>query len=326
MPKECLGLNKEEKIMLKKIKEIITSANSRTKGIVAIACVYGIIMLATVSTGAVNQVVNYTPTVDITLKDGVQEEKEYLVKQDTVKNVLNELSVELNKGDKLNKKADEIVQPNDYIAITRVQTKTVSEIVSIPFSTVTKGSGSWTSTVVQKGKNGKMKKSYLVTYANGKETGRKLVKEEVIEKPIDKVIRKGGISDGTTFTGRLTTYGGDCNGCGGISSSGLKLSPTSGVNNTDSPYLYYQGKKYYCLAADRSIPFGTIIKISNHNLNVDSTIYGIVVDRGGAITGNKVDIFKGSEGSGNSYFSGSTSYNTKFEVVSVGSGRAYFWR
>ena len=90
--------------------------------------------------------------------------------------------------------------------------------------------------------------------------------------------------------------------------------------------MTYKGRKYYCLAADRSIPFGTVIKISNHNLNTDSTIYGIVVDRGGAIKGNKVDIFKGSEGSGAKYFGGGTSTNTKFEIVSVGSGRAYFWR
>lgn len=104
------------------------------------------------------------------------------------------------------------------------------------------------------------------------------------------------------------------------------MSPTSGVNSSYSPYLTYKGRKYYCLAADRPIPFGTVIKISNHNLNTDSTIYGIVVDHGGVIKGNKVDIFKGSEGSGAKYFGGGTSTSTKSEIVSVGSGRAYFWR
>ena len=137
--------------------------------------------------------------------------------------------------------------------------------------------------------------------------------------------REGGIAKGTTFTGRLTTYGGDCKGCGGSSSSGLKLSAKTGVNNTNSPYLTYKGKKYYCLAADRSIPFGTVIKISNHNLKTSSTIYGIVVDRGGAIKRNKIDIFNGSEYK-KKYFTGGTSYNTKFEIVSLGNGRAYFWR
>lgn len=311
--------------MFTKAKEAIVSANSRTKSILAVACVYVVILLATVSTGAVNQIKDYIPTVDIKLQDGIQEEKEYLVKQDTVKNVLNELSVELNQGDKLNKEENYVVQQDDRIKITRMETKTYTKVETIQYSTETKGSGGWTRTVVQEGKNGKVKKTYLVTYANGKEIGEKVIKEEIIEKPMNKIIRYGGISEGTTFTGRLTTYGGDCNGCSGRSSSGVRLSPTSGVNGSNSPYLTYRGKKYYCLAADRSIPFGTIIKISNHNLNTSGTIYGIVVDRGGAIKGNKIDIFNGTEGSGNRYFSGGTSHNTKFEIVSIGSG-ANFWR
>lgn len=312
--------------MLKKAKEIIVSASSRTKGILAMACVYFVVMLATVTSGAVDQIMNYIPTVDIKLQDGVQEEKDYLVKQDTVSNVLGELSVELDKNDDLNKDMDYIVQQNDLIKITRVETKTSTSVDRLAFSTVTKGSGSWTKTVEQKGKDGKIKRTYLMTYANGKVINKKVIKEEIIEKPVNKVIRYGGVSKNTTFTGRLTTYGGDCVGCGGTSSSGVKLSPTTGVNNSNTPYLTYKGRKYYCLAADRSIPFGTVIKISNHNLNTDSTIYGIVVDRGGAIKGNKIDIFKGSEGSGAQYFGGGTSNNTKFEIVSMGSGRANFWR
>lgn len=38
--------------MLKKAKEIVVSANSRTKGILAVACVYVVVMLATVTSGA----------------------------------------------------------------------------------------------------------------------------------------------------------------------------------------------------------------------------------------------------------------------------------
>ena len=117
--------------MLNKAKEAIVSADSRTKGILAMAVVYVVIMLATVSSGAVNQITNFIPTVDITLKDGLQEEKDYLVKQDTVSNVLNELNVELDTKDTLNKDKEEIVQQDDYIEITRVETKTVEKIEKI---------------------------------------------------------------------------------------------------------------------------------------------------------------------------------------------------
>lgn len=313
--------------MLRKAKEVIVSANSRTKGILAGACVYLIVMLATVSTGAVNQIVNYIPTVDIKVQDGVTEEKEYLVKQDTVTNVLDELNIELNQGDQVNKDLDEVVQQNDLLKIVRMETKTITKEEVIPYKTVYKGEGGWSRTVVQEGKDGIVKRTYLVTYANKKEVSRKVIKEDIMKEPVEKIIKRGGITAGTTFTGRLTTYGGDCKGCGGRGSSGVKLSPTTGVNNSNSPYLTYKGQKYYCLAADRSIPFGTVIKISNHNLNTSSTIYGIVVDRGGAIKGNKVDIFKGSEkASGKQFIRGGTSRNTKFEILSIGSGRAYFWR
>ncbi len=311
--------------MLKKAKEVIVSANCRTKCILAVACVYLIVIFTTVTTGAVNQIMNYIPTVDIKLKDGVNKEKEYLVKQDTVENVLTELEIELNKGDTVNKKLNSIVEQNDLLKITRLKTSTITKVESIPYKTIVKGTGGWSKTVTQKGKKGKIKKTYLVTYANKKEISRKVINEKIIKKPVDKIIKKGGVQKGTTFTGRLTLYGGDCKGCSGRSASGLKLSPSTGVNNSRSPYLTYKGKKYYCLAADRSIPFGTVIKISNHNLNTNSTIYGIVVDRGGAIKGNKIDIFNGSE-RGKRYFGGGTSTRTRFEIVSMGKGKAYFWR
>ena len=88
-----------------------------------------------------------------------------------------------------------------------------------------------------------------------------------------------------------------------------------------SAKLSYNGGSYYCLAADPSIPFGTIIKITNHNLGIESTAYGIVVDRGGAIKKNHIDIFNGTEAG--KYFKGGTSNNTQFEIVSVGSGKNF---
>lgn len=312
--------------MLSKAKEVIVSANSRTKGMIIVACIYVVIMFATVTTSAVEMVENFIPTVNIQFKDGLDEKKEYLVKQDTVGNVLNELEVELDSKDTVNLDIDKVVEENDYIKITRVTTKTVTKVEKLAYKTVKEGAGTWGSTVVQEGQDGKIEKTYLITYANGKELTKKVIDSKIIEEPVNKIIRSDVIQTGTTFTGRLTTYGGDCSGCGGNSSSGLKLSAKTGVNNTNSPFLTYKGKKYYCIAADRSIPFGTVIEISNHNLNLPSKIKAIVVDRGGAIKGKKIDIFKGSENGGKSYFSGGTSTNTKFKIIKMGSGKAYFWQ
>lgn len=312
--------------MLSKAKEVVTSANSRTKGIIVIACVYVIIMLATVSTSAVEMVENFIPTVNIQFKDGIDEKKEYLVKQDTVENVLNELEVELDAKDKINMSKEEVVEENDFIQITRVTSKEITVVEALKYKTVNKGTGKWGSTVVQEGQNGEVEKTYLVTYANGKEVKKVEKSSKIIKEPIDKIIRHDTIAKGTVFTGKLTTYGGDCKGCSGGSASGVKLSAKTGVNNSNSPFLTYKGEKYYCIAADRSIPFGTIIEISNHNLNIPSKVKAIVVDRGGAIKGTTIDIFKGSEKRGKSYFSGGTTKKATFKVIKLGSGKANFWR
>lgn len=77
------------------------------------------------------------------------------------------------------------------------------------------------------------------------------------------------------FTGTITGYEPDCYGCIGITSSGYD------VRNT----IYYNDKTYNnvrVLAADKSLPFGTIIKVSN--LKDYNDFIGIVLDRGSAIS------------------------------------------
>ena len=92
------------------------------------------------------------------------------------------------------------------------------------------------------------------------------------------------------FTGTLTGYGPDCVGCSGI----VACSPNPNVKNNN---IYYNDKEYgkiRILAADRSIPCGSIIKISNFSF-IEDDFYGIVLDRGGAIVGLTMDLLYPSE-------------------------------
>ncbi len=92
------------------------------------------------------------------------------------------------------------------------------------------------------------------------------------------------------FTGTLTGYGPDCVGCSGK----LGCSPYQNVQNGN---IYYEDSKYgkiRILAADPSIPCGSIVKISNYK-NVDGDFYGIVLDRGSAIKGLTMDLLYNSE-------------------------------
>ena len=90
------------------------------------------------------------------------------------------------------------------------------------------------------------------------------------------------------FIGTLTGYGPDCVGCSGI----VACEPHQNVKNGN---IYYQDSYYgkiRILAADRSIPCGSIIKISNY---FDSDFYGIVLDRGSAVVGLTMDLLYESE-------------------------------
>ena len=269
---------------MKTIKQIISDADPRLKGVLMIMIVYVMVMATTVTSGATQEIKGYKETIEIQYQDGSQEAKDYLVRQDTVKNVLKELDVNLGTKDTVNKDMAYIVQSKDLLQVNRISEEEVEEILS---------------------------------HLNEKD------RELVVTEKTDTIIAHGTIQPGAYFTGKLTTYGGDCAGGNGTSSSGISLSPTSGVKGSHSAKLSYKGGSYYCLAADPSIPFGTIIKITNHNLGIESTAYGIVVDRGGAIKKNHIDIFNGTEAG--KYFKGGTSNNTQFEIVSVGSGKN-FWK
>ena len=309
---------------MKTIKQIISDADPRLKGVLVIMIAYVMVMATTITAGATQEIKGYKETIEIQYQDGGQETKDYLVRQDTVKNVLKELDVTLGNKDTVNKDMSYIVQSKDLLQVNRISEEEVEEVQYVDSQTIeTTGLHLFTTEVVQQGQQGQINNKVKVTYENGKIVKKELLSSEVVTEKTDTIIAHGTVQPGAYFTGKLTTYGGDCAGGNGTSSSGISLSPTAGVKGSNSAKLSYNGGSYYCLAADPSIPFGTIIKITNHNLGIESTAYGIVVDRGGAIKKNHIDIFNGTEAG--KYFRGGSSSNTQFEIVSVGSGKN-FWK
>ena len=103
--------------------------------------------------------------------------------------------------------------------------------------------------------------------------------------------------------------GPDCKGCSGVTASGYN------VHNN----IYYNDKEYgkiRILAADKSLPFGTIVRIKNLNV-FNEPIMAIVLDRGGAIGFNKkvyFDLLYPSEKATNSF----GSRQATFEILRRG--------
>ena len=87
---------------MKKIKEAIIKSDSRMKGILVVMIAYTGIVVTTLNAGATNQIDNYVETIDIKVQDGDEAQKDYLVRQAAVSNVLEDLNVSLNPQDILN--------------------------------------------------------------------------------------------------------------------------------------------------------------------------------------------------------------------------------
>ena len=104
-------------------------------------------------------------------------------------------------------------------------------------------------------------------------------------------IRSYGMQGKIKFTGTLTGYGPDCEGCGGH----VACRPNPDVRNGN---IYYNDSKYgkiRILAADYSIPCGSIIHIENYKFAENNELIGIVLDRGSAIVGLTMDLLYPSE-------------------------------
>ena len=113
---------------MKTIKQIISDADPRLKGVLVIMVVYVMVMATTVTSGATQEIKGYKETIEIQYQDGGQETKDYLVRQDTVKNVLKELDVNLNAKDTVNKDMSYIVQSKDLLQVNRINEEEVEEI------------------------------------------------------------------------------------------------------------------------------------------------------------------------------------------------------
>lgn len=89
----------------------------------------------------------------------------------------------------------------------------------------------------------------------------------------------------TSFVAYITHYGPDCKGCSGVTAAGYD------VRNT----TYYDDPEYgtvRVVALDKTYPLYTIIRVNDYK---NGPITAIVLDRGGAIKGNKLDLLVESE-------------------------------
>ena len=180
----------------------------------------------------------------------------------------------------------------NYAPITE---KIVTERVSIPFETITKNvagtSTDTTSKVLQEGKEGIKEVTYKIKYQNDVELERTTLSETVIEEPVNKIVQVNKkVTSRSSTTPRTTTSG----TASASTSTGSQIYKITAY----CPCSRCCGKSNGITAAGTRATAGRTVAASSRfafgtKLNINGHIY-TVEDRGGAINGNKIDIFVSS--------------------------------
>ena len=174
----------------------------------------------------------------------------------------------------------------NYAPITE---KIVVEQVTIPYETVTKNSettGDTTERVLQEGKDGLKEVTYKVKYQNDVEIEKTVISEKVVTEPVNKIVQvqKKATSRGSTTT-RTSLPTTSTNTTGGTTYKITAYCPCSKCcgKTTGMTASGTKATAGRTVAASSKFAFGTKLNIGGHIYTVE--------DRGGAVNGNKIDIF-----------------------------------
>ncbi|WP_407681756.1 ubiquitin-like domain-containing protein [Pseudalkalibacillus salsuginis] len=233
--------------------------------------------------------VNLEKAFQVKLNDGGKK-KDVWTTSITVADLLKHNKIELNEMDRVEPGKDALVKKGEQVNITRIEKVTDVVEESIDFAVVKRKDNNLAKgkeKVVSDGKKGKVKKHYEVIMENGKEVSRDLVKTENVSDSKDKIVAvgtkvqtqtvsrsKSSEPSGREFYVSSTAYTANCSGCSGITATGynLKANPNAKV-----------------IAVDPSvIPLGSKVWVEGYG-------YATALDTGGAINGNKIDVFFSSK-------------------------------
>lgn len=239
-----------------------------------------------------------------------------------VKDILKENNIILGEEEKVSPDLDEEISENGTITITNkseqevqiakisesgletpieqilvgynpITEKIVKEQEPIPYETITKSATDSTENiknrVIQDGEDGIKEITYKIKYQNNTEIEKKILSEEIIKEPVSKIVQVQQIptsrnattarntansnteskSTSQTKIYRVTAYC-PCVKCCGSHANGITAMGT-------------YAKEGHTVAAPSNFSFGTKLSINGKTYTVE--------DRGGAIKGNRIDIY-----------------------------------
>ncbi|WP_373598765.1 G5 domain-containing protein [Paraclostridium bifermentans] len=217
--------------------------------------------------------------VVVTLKG---ETKKVSTFKSNVEELLKEQNIKYDSNDKINIALDKKLEDGTEVEVIDVKSKTVKKYKEVPFEVeiledkdLLKGE----SEVIQEGKSGKNELIYNLTYHDNKQVDEKFVKEVVSKDPVNKIIRKGVKEEVLVATSR-----GSRRNAESPRGNNMRVEATAytghGITSTGTT------PRWGTIAVDpRIIPYGSKVYIPQFD-----KVF-IAEDCGGAIKGNKIDIF-----------------------------------
>ena len=192
----------------------------------------------------------------------------------TIGEALKDVGVKVREHDIVIPKSESELKQDSEIVVKRVDIKEKSFEEKVPFKTVKKDDVTMKegeTKVLTKGKNGKDKVTYRITYIDGKEAKRKEIARETIEKKVDKVVANGTMVNynGKNYSKKLVVKAYSYTG-GGTTAMGTRARVGE-------------------IAVDpRVIPLGT-------NVYIEGVGARRAEDTGGNIKGNTIDIYMNTQ-------------------------------
>jgi uncharacterized protein YabE (DUF348 family) len=180
------------------------------------------------------------------------------------------------------------------ITITRVSSEVVKDVKSIDYATEIKKDNSLASNVtkvVQEGQSGEREITTRVVYEDGKEVSRTVVSDSVTRQPVQKVLLQGTLGVLNVSRGgeqvlykksvrvKATAY------CPDFQCTGKHRTSNGYARTATGTIAKRNPSGYSTIAVDPDvIPLGTKVYVEGYG-------FAIAEDTGGAIQGNKIDVY-----------------------------------
>ena len=222
---------------------------------------------------------------------------------ETIASVLDRLNIDLGENDEVSVDLSSYTEDGMSINVTAYTYGTEEAVEPITYSTERVANGSMTKgkeVTKQASKNGTARVTYAVTYKDGVEIDREPVSSEVITAPTAEIVEYGTKAASISSSDRIASDARSADGSGVLTfKSGSTLTYSKVISANATAYTAPAGAhtasgrvvSVGCVAVDpKVIPMGSKLYITTPN---GSIVYGMAVaaDTGGAIKGNKVDLF-----------------------------------